>query len=69
MSEMSRTRLSQKKLYRYEVCSRHSQLMFLYVMKFDNNMFRQIYIGYSESKYRLHISLAHPPDCHFAHVQ
>ena len=27
------------------------------------------YIGYSESKYRLHISLAHPRDCPFAHVQ
>ena len=28
-----------------------------------------IYIGYSESKYRLRISLTHPRDCHFAHVQ
>jgi len=28
-----------------------------------------IYVGYSESKYRLRISLAHPRDCHFAHVQ
>jgi len=27
------------------------------------------YVGYSESKYRLRISLAHPQDCHFAHVQ
>jgi len=27
------------------------------------------YVGYTESKYRLRISLAHPPDCHFAHVQ
>ena len=27
------------------------------------------YVGYSERKYRLRISLAHPPDCHFAHVQ
>jgi len=26
------------------------------------------YVGYSESKYRLRISLAHPRDCHFAHV-
>ena len=26
------------------------------------------YVGYSESKYRLRISLAHPPECHFAHV-
>jgi len=28
-----------------------------------------MYVGYSESKYRLRMSLAHPPDCHFAHVQ
>ena len=28
-----------------------------------------LYVGYSESKYRLRISLAHPRDCHFAHVQ
>ena len=28
-----------------------------------------LYVGYSESKYRLHISLAHPRDSHFAHVQ
>ena len=27
------------------------------------------YVGYSKSKYRLRISLAHPRDCHFAHVQ
>ena len=27
------------------------------------------YVGYSESKYRLRISLAHPRDCHFTHVQ
>ena len=27
------------------------------------------YVGYSESKYRLRISLAHPRDCHFAHVR
>jgi len=29
----------------------------------------KIYVAYSESKYHLHISLAHPRDCHFAHVQ
>jgi len=29
----------------------------------------QVYVGYSESKYRLRISLAHLRDCHFAHVQ
>ena len=28
-----------------------------------------LYVGYSESKYRLRISLAHRRDCHFAHVQ
>ena len=30
---------------------------------------RPIYVGYSESKYCLRISLAHPGDRHFAHVQ
>ena len=28
-----------------------------------------LYVGYSDSKDGLRISLAHPPDCHFAHVQ
>jgi len=28
-----------------------------------------IYVGYSESKYRLRISLTHPRYCYFAHVQ
>jgi len=28
-----------------------------------------LYVGYSESKYRLRISRAHPRDCHVAHVQ
>ena len=28
-----------------------------------------LYVGYSESKYRLRISFARPRDCHFAHVQ
>ena len=28
-----------------------------------------MYVGYTESKYRLRIALAHPRDCHFAHVQ
>jgi len=27
------------------------------------------YVGYSESNYSLRISLAHPGDCQFAHVQ
>ena len=30
---------------------------------------RRYYVGYSESKYRLRISLTHPRDSHFAHVQ
>ena len=40
-------------------------------LKKSNNMqqYADIYVGYSESKYRLRISLAHPRDCHFAHVQ
>jgi len=29
----------------------------------------RFYVDYSESKYRLRRSLAHPRDCHFAHVQ
>ena len=29
----------------------------------------RFFVGYSESKCRLRISLAHPRDCHFAHVQ
>jgi len=28
-----------------------------------------MHVGYSENKYRLRISLAHPRDGHFAHVQ
>jgi hypothetical protein len=28
-----------------------------------------LHVGYSESKYRLRISLAHPRDCPFAHVR
>jgi len=32
-------------------------------------MYKIIYVGYSESKYRLRIILAHPRDCHFANVQ
>jgi len=30
---------------------------------------KNIYVSYSESKHRLRIFLAHPQDCHFAHVQ
>jgi len=33
-----------------------------------NQPAKPCYVGYSESKYRLLISLAHPQDCHFAHV-
>jgi len=32
------------------------------------SMVHFFYVGYSESKYRLCISLAHPRNCHFAHV-
>jgi len=31
--------------------------------------FLNIKVGYSGSKNRLRVSLAHPRDCHFAHVQ
>jgi len=41
-----------------------------YIIWFDMNYaYLMTYAGYSESKYRLRISLAHPRDCHFAHVQ
>jgi len=33
------------------------------------SILRTLYEGYSESKYRLLISLTHPRDCPFAHVQ
>jgi len=32
-------------------------------------LLRYKYAGYSESKYRLRISLARPQDCHFTHMQ
>jgi len=32
-------------------------------------MYVRTYVCYSESKYRLRISLAHPRDCHFEHMQ
>ena len=32
-------------------------------------MYVRMSVGYSENKYRLRIFLAHPRDCHFAHVQ
>jgi len=35
----------------------------------NTNTFKSSYIGYSESKYRLRISLAHSRNCHFSHVQ
>jgi len=35
----------------------------------NTNTFKSSYISYSESKYRLHTSLAHSRNCHFAHVQ
>ena len=42
-----------------------TQVVTSYYIPGGNN----IYVGYSESKYRLRISLAHPRDCHFAHMQ
>jgi len=42
--------------------------LFLYLKSVPLKITR-IYLGYSESKYRLRISLAHPQDCHFAHMQ
>ena len=42
-------------------------LMSLFHTKNQTNPY--FYVGYSESKYRLRISLAQPRDCHFAHVQ
>ena len=41
----------------------------LYVNGWTMSKSNAIYVGYSESKYRLRISLAHPPDCRFARVQ
>jgi len=47
----------------------------LFAMKFGAEAWRCYfisfikYVGYSERKYRLCISLAHPQDCHFVHVQ
>jgi len=35
----------------------------------DAAEFTERYVGYSESKYRLRVSLAHPRHSHFAHVQ
>ena len=43
-------------------------MVILYFKNIDTT-YLATYVGYSESKYRLRISLAHPRDCHFAHVQ
>jgi len=43
--------------------------IFLQCVLQSSGIHSKIYVGYSESKYRLRISLAHPRDCHFAHVQ
>ena len=34
----------------------------------NTDTFKSIYVGYAEIKYHLCTSLAHPRDCHFAHV-
>ena len=39
------------------------------VLQHNDSITQGIFVGYSESKYRLRVSLAHPRDCHFAHVQ
>jgi len=41
----------------------------LVVRKGTVRLYKVKYVRYSESMYRLRISLAHPRDCHFAHVQ
>jgi len=38
-------------------------------LKWHDRCYKVKYVGYLESKYGLCISLAHPRDCHFAHVQ
>jgi len=38
-------------------------------LKWHDKCYKVKYVGYLESKYHLRISLAHPRDCHFAHVQ
>ena len=55
-----------KTLFRIE--ARTSQLLAHYLDQGRHHSLR-IYVGYSESKYHLRISLTHPRDCHFAHVQ
>ena len=44
------------------------RVFYIYIYR-TINKYMYIYVDYSESKYRLRISLAHPRDCHFAHVQ
>ena len=47
-----------------------------YIIYLQNNVLKannkasvlSLHVGYSESKYRLRISLEHPRDCHFVHV-
>ena len=49
----------------------HRVLCFFFILyqQMHNYCHKSIYGSYPESKYRLRISLAHPRDCHFAHVQ
>jgi len=42
---------------------------FLLLSEKKNTAITRKCVVYSESKYHLRISLAHPRDCHFAHVQ
>ena len=42
---------------------------YIYIYNTINTISNTGYVGYAESKYRLRISLVHPRDCYFAHVQ
>ena len=55
-------------LFRYCIVA---ELFYIVFVRFAGASYDGLstYVGYSESKYRLRISLAHPRDCHFAHVQ
>ena len=44
-------------------------LLLIPSMFMQTRHYESYYVGYSESKYCLRISLAHPRDRHFAHVQ
>ena len=44
-------------------------IMLIELEKVLSQELKCLYVGYSESKYRLRISLTHPRDHHFVHVQ